>query len=267
MKKLVVVGNGMAGVACVEQILKYDPQFEITIFGDETHVNYNRILLSSVLAGERTADEITLNPLEWYLRNEIQLRLGIRVVDVNSEEKTVTGDDGSVTPYDTLLLATGSSAFKPPIPGLDKQNVFALRTLDDTRDLLERASPGVKAIVIGGGLLGLEAARGLQVRGCDVTVVHLMSTLMERQLDADGGNYLAGKMEDLGIRVLLGRSTTAIVGDDRAEGVALEDGTVLEADLVVVAAGIRPNVQLAHQAGVRVNRGIVVNDFMETSNP
>ena len=265
-KKLVVVGNGMAGVACVEQILKHSPKFDITVFGDETHVNYNRILLSSVLAGERTADEITLNPLEWYVRNDIQLRLGVRVIDVNPEAKTVTGDDGSVTTYDTLLLATGSSAFKPPIQGLDKENVFAFRTLDDTRDLLERAAPGVKAVVIGGGLLGLEAARGLQVRGCDVTVVHLMSTLMERQLDPDGGNYLTGKMEDLGIRVLLRRSTTAIVGDARAEGVALEDGDILEADLVVVAAGIRPNVELAYQAGLHVNRGIVVNDFMETSD-
>src|SRR5207249_2131683 len=168
----------MAGVACVEQILRHAPKFEITIFGDETHVNYNRILLSSVLAGERSVDEITLNPLEWYLRNDIQLRLGVRIVDVNSEEKTVTGDDGSVTRYDALLLATGSSAFKPPISGLDKQNVFAFRTLDDTRELMQRAAAGVKAVVIGGGLLGLEAARGLQVRGCEVTVVHLMSTLM-----------------------------------------------------------------------------------------
>ena len=267
MKKLVVVGNGMAGIACLEQILKHSPQFEITVFGDETHVNYNRILLSSVLAGERSADEITLNPLEWYLRNDIQLRLGVRVVDVDPEAKTVTGDDGSVTPYDTLLLATGSSAFKPPIQGLDKKNVFAFRTLDDTRELLGRAQPGVKAVVIGGGLLGLEAARGLQVRGCDVSVVHLMSTLMERQLDPDGGNYLTGKMEDLGIRVLLRRSTTAIVGDECAEGVALEDGEILEADLVVVAAGIRPNVELGYKAGLHVNRGIVVNDFMETSDP
>src|SRR6185436_13071643 len=252
-KRLVVVGNGMAGIACVEQILKHSPRFEITVFGDETHVNYNRILLSSVLAGERTADEITLNPLEWYLRNDIQLRLGVRVVDVNPEEKFVTGDDGSVTPYDTLLLATGSSAFKPPIQGLDKQNVFAFRTLVDTRDLLERASPGVKAIVIGGGLLGLEAARGLQVRGCDVTVVHLMATLMERQLDPDAGNYLTGKMEELGVRVMLRRATTAIVGDERAEGIAFDDGSVLEGDLVVVAAGIRPNVELGYKAGLHVN--------------
>ena len=155
----------------------------------------------------------------------------------------------------------------PRIDGLDRDNVFVFRTLDDTRKLLQHAGPGVKAVVIGGGLLGLEAARGLQVQGCDVTVVHLMATLMERQLDPNAGNFLAGKMEDLGIRVLLGKSTTAIVGVDRAEGVALEDGTILEADLVVVAAGIRPNVDLGYKAGLNVNRGIVVNDYMETSDP
>jgi nitrite reductase (NADH) large subunit len=267
LQRLVVVGNGMAGVACVEQILKHAPRFAVTIFGDETHVNYNRILLSSVLAGERSADEITLNPLEWYQRNEIDLRLGVRVVGVDADAKTVTGDDGSVTKYDRLLLATGSSPWMPPISGLERDGVFVFRTLEDTRRLLERSGPGVKAVVIGGGLLGLEAARGLQVQGCDVTVVHLMQTLMERQLDPDGGNYLAGKMEDLGVRVLLGCSSTAIVGDDCVEGVALEDGRILEADLVVVAAGIRPNVKLAYDAGLNVNRGIVVNDWMETSNP
>ncbi len=267
MKRLVVVGNGMAGVACVEQILKHQPQFTITIFGDETHVNYNRILLSSVLAGERSEDEIVLNPLEWYQRNNIQLHVGTRVTDVDPIGKTVTSDDGAVTPYDTLLLATGSSPFMPRIEGLQRQNVFVFRTLEDTRRMLEVAGPGVRAVVIGGGLLGLEAARGLQVQGCQVTVVHLMPTLMERQLDANGGNYLAGKMEDLGIRVLTGRSTTAIVGDTHAEGIALEDGSIVEADLVVVAAGIRPNVELGHKAGLKVNRGIVVNDYMETTDP
>jgi nitrite reductase (NADH) large subunit len=267
MPRLVVVGNGMAGVACVDQILRHAARFEITIFGDETRVNYNRILLSSVLAGERTSDDITLNTLDWYQRNGIDLRLGVRIVDVDARRKIVTGDDGRITAYDTLLLATGSSPFMPPIDGLDLDGVFTFRTLDDTHNLLDRAASGVKAIVIGGGLLGLEAARGLQVKGCRVTVVHLMSTLMERQLDPDGGNYLTGKMEDLGIQVLLGRSTVAIIGDERVEGVALEDGTVLETDLVVVAAGIRPNVELAYKAGVTVNRGIVVNDWMETSDP
>ena len=266
MKRLVVVGNGMAGMACVEQILKYTRQFEITVFGDETHVNYNRIMLSSVLAGERTADDIVLNPLEWYRHNDLTLRLGVRIVDVDSHLKTVTGDDGTVTSYDTLLLATGSSPWFPPIEGLDKDGVFVFRTLEDTQALLQRARPGVKAVVIGGGLLGLEAARGLQVQGCDVTVVHLMPTLMERQLDPDGGHYVLGKIEEMGIRVRLGRTTTAILGNGRVEGVALSDDTCMEADLVVVAAGIRPNIELAVRAGVVVNRGIVVNDYMETSD-
>ena len=267
MKRLVVVGNGMAGMACLEQILKYEPRFDITVFGDETHVNYNRILLSSVLAGEKAADDIVLNPLEWYQECGTRLRLGVRIVDVDAASKTVAGNDGSVTPYDTPLLATGSSAWFPPIAGLDRDGVFAFRTLDDTRELMRRAGPSTRAVVIGGGLLGLEAARGLQVRGCTVTVVHLMPTLMERQLDPDGGQYLTGKMEDLGIRVLLGRTTTAVVGNGHVEGVALEDGTILEAELVVVAAGIRPNVELAYKAGLAVNRGIVVNDHMETSDP
>lgn len=265
--RLVVVGNGMAGMACVEHILAHTPTFDISVFGDETHVNYNRILLSSVLAGEKCADEIVLNSPEWYQTHGIDLRVGVRIVDVNAAQKTVTGSDGSITPFDTLLLATGSSAWMPPIQGLDKDGVFAFRTLDDTKALLHRAGPGVKAVVIGGGLLGLEAARGLQVQGCSVTVVHLMSTLMERQLDADAGNYLCGKMEDLGITVLLGRTTTAILGGTQVEGVALSDDSCLAADLVVVAAGIRPNVELAYKAGVYVNRGIVVNDHMETSSP
>jgi NAD(P)H-dependent nitrite reductase large subunit len=264
---LVVVGNGMAGVACVEQILKHAPRFDITIFGDETHVNYNRILLSSVLAGEKAADEITLNPLDWYRQNGIELRVGIRVIDVDPVQKTVTGQDGSVTPYDTLLLATGSNAWMPPIAGLDLDGVFAFRTLDDTRALLARAGTGAKAVVIGGGLLGLEAARGLQVQGSDVTVVHLMDTLMERQVDPVGGALLRRKIEELGVRVLLGRSTKAIVGTGRVEAVEFADGERIDADMVVVAAGIRPNVELGRRAGLTVNRGIVVNDYMETSSP
>ncbi|PYU58752.1 MAG: nitrite reductase large subunit, partial [Acidobacteria bacterium] len=183
MERLVVVGNGMAGVACVEQILNHAPKFEITIFGDETHLNYNRILLSSVLAGEKAADEIQLNGLEWYAKHEIVLRLGIRITDVDAERKMVTGDDDSKTPFDKLLIATGSTPLIPPMDGLEKEGLFVFRNLDDTRALLDRAAPGKRAVVIGGGLLGLEAARGLQVQGCDVTVVHLMDTLMERQLD------------------------------------------------------------------------------------
>jgi nitrite reductase (NADH) large subunit len=267
MKQLVVVGNGMAGMACVEQILKYKPQFRITVFGDETHVNYNRVMLSSVLAGEKAADEIVIHAEEWYRRNEIDLRVGIRIIDVDAGAKTVTGDNGSVTPYDNLLLATGSSAWMPPIEGLDRDGVFAFRTLDDTRELIRRSGPGTEAVVIGGGLLGLEAARGLQVQGCRVTVVHLMATLMERQLDKEGGAHLVKTMEGLGIRVLLGRSTKAIRGNGRVERVEFADGEGVDANLVVVAAGIRPNVELGRKAGITVKRGIVVNDYMETSDP
>lgn len=267
MEKLVVIGNGMAGIACVEQILKHAPKFEITVFGDETHANYNRILLSSVLAGEKEADEIILNELSWYQRHDITLRLGVRITAIDTAQKTVTGNNGGVTPYDKLLIATGSSAFIPPIEGRERDGVFVFRTLDDTRALIERAGSGVKAAVIGGGLLGLEAARGLQVQGCDVSVIHLMDTLMERQLDATGSVLLKSQMERLGVNVLLGRSTAAIFGNGKVEGLSFKDGSTLDADLVVIAAGIKPNAELARQAGIQVNRGIVVNDYMETSVP
>jgi nitrite reductase (NADH) large subunit len=267
MERLVVVGNGMAGMACVEQILRHAPDFHITVFGDETHVNYNRIHLSSVLAGEKDADEIVLNSLEWYLENSIDLRLGVRITHVDTTSRTVTGDDGSVTSYDKLLLATGSSALIPPIAGSDKDGVFCFRNLNDTQALLERVQPGLKTVVIGGGLLGLEAARGLQLRGADVTVVHLMGSLMERQLDPAGGKYLQEKIEELGVKVLLSHSTTHILGDGRAEGISFVNGYRMEADLVVIAVGIRPNVELGRAAGLEVNRGIVVNDYMETSDP
>jgi len=254
-------------MACVEQILRHSPGFRITVFGDETHVNYSRIQLSSVLAGEKETEEIFLNRLEWYRENNIDLRLGVRITGVDAAARTVTGDDGSITTYDKLLLATGSSPLIPSIAGVEKDGVFCFRNLDDTRALMERARPGVKAVVIGGGLLGLEAARGLQLRCADVTVVHLMSTLMERQLDARGAEYLQRKIEELGVNVLLSHNTTTILGDSRVEGVAFVNGYRMEADLVVIAVGIRPNVELGRMAGLVVNRGIVVNDYMETSDP
>jgi nitrite reductase [NAD(P)H] large subunit len=267
MRKLVVVGNGMAGVGCVEQILKHRHDFEITIFGDETHVNYNRILLSSVLAGEKSDGDIVLNDSDWYRHNKIDLRLGVRVGGVDAHGKTVSGDDGSVTAFDKLLLATGSVPLIPSIDEVKKDGVLVFRSLEDTRALLERCRPGLKAVVIGGGLLGLEAARGLQVRGCDVTVIHLMDWLMDRQLDATGGSYLAAKMNQMGITVLLGLSTTAILGNGKVEGVQFKGGRSISADLVVIAAGIRPNVTLGLEAGLEVKRGIVVNDYIETSHP
>jgi nitrite reductase (NADH) large subunit len=267
MRRLVVVGNGMAGVACVEHILKHNPEFEITIFGDETHVNYNRILLSLVLAGEKSADEIVLNDVEWYRSNNIRARLGAKISHIDRATRTVVDETGEATPYDKLILATGSSAFIPPIPGVDKENVHVFRTLDDTHALLAKARKGLKTVVIGGGLLGLEAARGLQVRGCEVTVIHLMDSLMERQLDATGGEYLKRRIESLGIRVMLPRQTAALFGNGHVDGLRFASGEEVDAELVVIAAGIKPNATLARSAGLEVNRGIVVNDFMETSDP
>src|ERR1051326_8817687 len=204
MEELVMIGNGMAGVACLEQILKHTTKFDITIFGDETHANYNRILLSSVLAGERQADDITINGLDGYQTNGIGLRLGVRIVDINSRMRTIIGDDGSIVSYDKLVIATGSRPFIPPIEGIEKGNVFTFRNLGDTREILSHAGKAKKAVVIGGGLLGLEAARGLQLRGCDVTVVHLLDYLMNLQLDSTGGFHLKQKIEELGVKVLCG---------------------------------------------------------------
>jgi nitrite reductase (NADH) large subunit len=267
MNKLVVVGNGMAGVACVEQILKHQHDFDIAIFGEETHPNYNRILLSMVLAGEKSADEIVLNEAEWYRLNGIRACLGVRIAAIDRERRVAIREDGAAVEFDNLILATGSSAVVPPITGAGKENVHVFRTLDDARALVEKSRPGLKAVVIGGGLLGLEAARGLQIRGCDVTVVHLMDTLMERQLDTAGGSFLKHKMEGLGMRVLLNQQTQALLGNGRVEGLKFTSGEELEAELVVIAAGIRPNTELARQAGLEVRRGIVVNDYMETSDP
>ncbi len=267
MRKLVVVGNGMAGVACVDQILKYRHGFDITIFGEETHVNYNRIMLSSVLAGEKSFDDIVLNDIDWYQRNKIRTRLGVRIKQIAVNRRVVADTDGGEVEFDNLILATGSRAFIPPIPGVDKKNVFVFRTLDDTRALLARAVPGLRAVVIGGGLLGLEAARGLQVQGCNVTVVHLPGTLMERQLDATGGLYLRKRIEDLGVKVLLGCRTESILGNGHVEGLRFNSGENIDAELVVIATGIQPNVELAREAGLMVNRGIIVDDYMETSEP
>ena len=265
--KLVVIGNGMAGIACLEQILRHKPNFDITVFGDETHPNYNRIQLSSVLAGEKRMEEITMNPLEWYLEHNIRLRLGIRVVAIDSVKKTVTDDMGEVTKFDKLLIATGSSAFIPPMEGIDKRGVCTFRNIADTKCLLEWSGQGKRAVVIGGGLLGLEAARGLQVQGCHVTVVHLGPTLMDKQLDETAGRYLQASMQSLGMDVLLSRKTKALLGGDFVTGVEFSDGSTIPTDMVVIAAGIRPNAELGKLAGLDVNRGILVNDYMETSNP
>jgi nitrite reductase (NADH) large subunit len=266
-RHLVVVGNGMAGMACVDQILQRNHDFQITVLSEEPYHNYNRILLSAVLAGDKSLDEITINSPEWYEKHQIALRLGCKAVAVDAVQKQVQCADGPAIPYDVLLLATGSDPFIPLMQGVDKKGVFTFRNVADTTSILNYCRAAKRAVVIGGGLLGLEAARGLKERGPDVTVVHNMGHLMNMQLDEVGGKFLKREIEKLGIRVLLPKKTTKILGNGHVMGLEFEGGEAVEADLVVVACGIRPNVALAKTAGLAVNRGIVVNDYMETSDP
>jgi nitrite reductase (NADH) large subunit len=236
---LVFAGNGMSGVACVEELLKSGQVFDITIFGEEPHANYDRTLLSSLLAGERGIDGITLNDIEWYQEHGIRTRLGIRVEEIDRLNRAVRSSDGDWTSYDKLILATGSSPLIPPIAGLDKAGVFVFGTLDDTRKLADAAGPGVRAVVVG-GWLAAETARGLRKRGCEVMIVESEGS-SDRQLDA-------------------------VVGEERVEAVRFTSGEEFGADLVVIATNLQPNTILARSAGLEVNRGIVVNDQLETSD-
>ncbi|MCW0120565.1 NADPH-nitrite reductase [Bacillus subtilis] len=267
-KQLVLVGNGMAGVRAIEEILSVaKDEFQITIFGAEPHPNYNRILLSKVLQGDTDIKDITLNDWDWYEENNIQLYTNETVIKVDTENKTVITDADRIQPYDELILATGSVPFILPIPGADKKGVTAFRDIKDTDTMLAASKQYKKAAVIGGGLLGLEAARGLLNLGMDVSVIHLAPYLMERQLDPTAGRLLQNELEKQGMTFLLEKQTEEIVGDDRVEGLRFKDGTSIEADLVVMAVGIRPNTTLGAESGIPVNRGIIVNDYMQTEIP
>ncbi|MGQ3138412.1 MAG: nitrite reductase large subunit NirB [Sphingopyxis solisilvae] len=265
---LVVIGNGMAGCRAVEELLARDPaRYRVTIFGAEPRVNYNRIMLSPVLAGEKSFDDIVINDADWYAANGIALVAGDPVVAIDREAKTVTTRSGINESYDKLLIATGSDPFIIPVPGKDLPGVIAFRDMDDVSAMLAAAGRGGDAVVIGGGLLGLEAAHGLSLRGMKVTVIHLMPTLMERQLDEAAGWLLKNALEARGQTILTGADTAEIVGDGKVEGVKLKDGTLIPASLVVMAVGIRPSVALARDAGLTVGRGIQVDDHMVTSDP
>jgi nitrite reductase (NADH) large subunit len=267
-EKLVVIGNGMAGMRTVEELLKVAPhRYQITVFGAEPHVNYDRILLSPVLAGEKKIEDIVINPLSWYEENEIRLLAGDPVVSINRAERTVTSRGGQVERYDRLLLATGSKPVVPPIPGLELPGVCAFRDIADVDQMIAASNAYKRAVVIGGGLLGLEAANGLSKRGMAVSVVHLMDTLMERQLDVPAGKLLQKELTERGIHFFMNGQTEEIVGKDRVEGLQLADGRKVDGDLVVMAIGIRPNIELAKAAGLDLNRGIVVTDDMRTSDP
>ncbi len=271
-QKLVVVGNGMAGARAVEDVLSRGGAdlFDIVMFGDEPYGNYNRIMLSNILSGQQSYEEIFLNPLAWYAENDITLHAGSPVTGIDRYAKVVTAANGVKEPYDVLLIATGSRSFMPPIPGLHREDkslkpgAFGFRTIDDTNGMVAAAGPGKKAAVIGGGLLGLEAARGLLNHGCDVTVVHLGQQLMEQQTDPIGGGMLRAAMEKMGVKVLLGTSTTEVLGAERVEGLTFKDGTSLECELLCIAAGIRPNAEIARSAGLTVERAIVVDNHMRS---
>jgi nitrite reductase (NADH) large subunit len=276
-QKLVVIGNGMAGIRAVEELLKLAPDlYDITVFGAEPHPNYNRILLSPVLSGEQTLEQIVLNPLDWYAENGIRLHLGKTVIDVNRRQRVVVADGGTQEPYDRLLIATGSHPFILPVPGKDLAGVISYRDIADTQAMIDAATRYRHAVVIGGGLLGLEAANGLAVRGMQVTVVHIAPWLMERQLDKTAADLLQQSLEARGLKFLIGAQTQALIPakdgrgshDDtrpaRVGAVQFKDGSEVPADLVVMAAGIRPNTLLAEKIGLHCSRGIVVNDTLQT---
>jgi nitrite reductase (NADH) large subunit len=265
---LVVIGNGMAGCRAVEEILARDPaRYRVTIVGAEPHVNYNRIMLSPVLAGEKTFDDIVINDRAWYADNDIALISSDPAEAIDRETKSVQLRSGGSLTYDRLLIATGSNPFIIPVPGHNLPGVISFRDMADVDAMLQAADKGGDAVVIGGGLLGLEAAHGLNLRGMKVTVLHIMPTLMERQLDEAAGWLLKNALEKRGQTILTGADTAAIVGDGKVESVHLKDGTVIPASLVVMAVGIRPAVALAKQAGLAVGRGIQVDDHMVTSDP
>ncbi len=267
-ERLVIIGNGMAGARLAEDVLTYGgaERFEIVMFGDEPYGNYNRILLSSVLGGSHDAKDIFLNPLSWYEENKIKLHAGAHVRTIDRIGKVVYSENGIAEEYDKLVIATGSSPFIPPIAGLTgeagalKKGGFVFRTLDDCEAITHYSKQAKKAAVIGGGLLGLEAARGLLYMGLEVHVIHLMTHIMEMQLDKKAGRILLRTLEGMGLHVHLEKKTSAILGEERIQGLAFHDGSSLECDMVVISAGIRPNAKLAHESGLKVERGIVVTD-------
>src|SRR5262245_19142537 len=274
-EKLVVIGNGMGGARFVEELLSRGgrDQFEIVMFGDEPYGNYNRILLSGVLAGSHEPKEIFLNPLQWYTDNGIMLHAGVREESIDRDARIVHGSGGVIEAYDRLVFATGGKPFIPPIQNLAsetgspfKEGIFLFRTLDDSLRITQYAKQTQKAVVIGGGLLGLEAARGLLNRGLEVHVVELMPHPMAVQLDPPAGRVLRSTLEGMGIRFYLGKSVAAVQGNGRIHGVTFSDGSTESCEMLVISAGIRPNVEVAKGTGLTVERGIVVGDDLACVN-
>ncbi|WP_138755561.1 nitrite reductase large subunit NirB [Paenibacillus sinopodophylli] len=267
-EKLILIGNGMAGVNAIEQVLKLAPdKYQITVIGKEPHPNYNRIQLSYLLEGSKTFEEIILNDYSWYEQHGITLLTGIKATHIDTESRRVQLSDGTSSDYDKLIIATGSNPFMLPIPGIHKEGIVSFRDLQDCERMTSAAREWKKAAVIGGGLLGLEAAKGLLKLGMEVTVVHLFPDLMERQLDPVASSMLQAELEAQGIRFLLNKKTTAIDGETRVDRLQFEDGSSLETDFLVMAVGILPEATLARDCGIETARGIIVDDFMQTSAP
>lgn len=267
-QRLVMIGNGMAGLRTIEEILeRLDSQFDITIIGKEPYPNYNRIMLSNILQKKMTLEDIIMNSYKWYEEHDIMLITDDPVQKVDRDNKVLTTSKGVTVDYDICIFATGSKAFVLPIKGFDFPSVIGWRTIDDTNKMIEIAKTKKHAVVIGGGLLGLECARGLLDQGMEVTVLHLADWLMEMQLDHKAGEMLKADLEKQGMKIELQANSKEIIGDEDVEAIKLSDGRVIETDLVVMAVGIRPYTEVAKDSGLEVNRGIVVNDYMQTSDP
>jgi nitrite reductase (NADH) large subunit len=267
-EKLVLIGNGMAGMRTVDELLKLAPdKYDITVFGAEPHGNYNRIMLSPVLAGDKTMDEIIIQSVQWYQDNDITLHIGKSVIKIDRFKREVIAEDGITAHYDRLILATGSVPVMLSIPGNELEGVISFRDINDVNVMIETAKNHKNAIVIGGGLLGLEAANGLMVQGMEVSVVHRGSTLMNQQLDQTASDLMLAELEAKGMRFLLNHDTAEFIGKERVERVRFKDGSEVNADLVVMAIGVRPNIKLAQDSGIQCERGIIVDNTLQTFSP
>jgi nitrite reductase (NADH) large subunit len=265
-ERIVVIGNGMAGIRCVEEIVKLKPDaYDITVIGKERTPAYDRIQLSTVLQGNGTVDELLIKSIDWYDEQLVTLKTGEAVTEIDKEQRIVYTNKGETLLYDRLVIATGSNPFIIPFPGVDKKGVITFRDIDDCNAMIESAKTKKKAVVIGGGLLGLEAARGLLNLNMEVSVVHNTDALMDRQLDATASQMLKGELEQQGMTFFMEKETTKVMGNDHVSGLAFKDGDEIDADLVVMAVGIKPNIALAKETGLETNRGIIVDDFMRTS--
>jgi nitrite reductase (NADH) large subunit len=262
--RYVIIGNGVAGTTAAENIRKTDHDGEIIILTEEAVPFYSRIRLIEYLAGEAAAEDIIIRKSDWYEKNRITLQLNAHVSEIDKENKSVITKNGEGRPYDGLLIATGGISFVPPIPGSDKKGVFTLRTIQDADEIIAYAEGVKKVILIGGGVLGLEAGNSLRKTGHEVTIVEFFPRLLPRQMDPEGAEVLKSQMEGMGFKFYLGAKSKEIFGDDRVKGLLLEDGTSIDGDLIIISAGVRPQSELCKKLGLKISKGVVVNDRMET---